>query len=103
LTAHFKKQYTVQIESELDTTGSGIYLDGDHVKLEAQETEGLIVRRIFKQWSGDISSSNNPFIFNISRDIEVTAVYEKDYMIFLGVLCFTIILVGIFFLRLIKQ
>jgi hypothetical protein len=71
--------------------------------LEAQKADGLIVRRVFKQWTGDISSTNNPFTFTIDQDIDVSTVYEKNYTIFLGLMGVIILAVGIFFLRMIKE
>lgn len=102
-TASWKKQHKVNIDSELPATGRGIYLDGDSVTLEAKKVEGLIVRRIFKQWTGDICSTNNPFTFKINRDMEIATVYEKNYTIFLGLMGVVIIAVGAFFLRMIRQ
>ena len=102
-TANWKEQFSVNIESGLPATGRGSYLDGDTVTLEAQKADGLIVRRMFKQWTGDISSTNNPFTFTIDQDIDVSTVYEKNYTIFLGLMGVVILAVGIFFLRMIKE
>ena len=102
-TAVWKKEFSVSIDSELPATGRGNYLDGDSVTISATKSDGLIIRKVFKQWTGDISSSNNPFTFNIGRDIHATAVYEKNYTIFLGILGMVIIIVGVFFFKVMRK
>jgi hypothetical protein len=102
-TAMWKKQHKVEIYSELPVDGSGIYLDGESVTLEAKKSDGLIVRTVFKKWSGDLDSINNPLSFNIHKDMYVSAHYEKNYTVFLGILLLVIGVVGIYFLRLLRS
>ncbi len=102
-TASWKKEYRVVVESELQATGSGTYLDGDIVTIEAQKAEGLIIRSVFKKWSGDIDSVNNPFNFTLHGDMEIDAVYEKNYNIFIGILIAIIGAVGVIFYRMYRE
>jgi hypothetical protein len=102
-TAKWRKQYRVEVDSVLSADGAGVYLDGDSVTLEAKKSDGLIVRTMFKKWSGDVDSTNNPFTFNIHRDMYVSAQYDKDYTLFLGIFVVVIGVVGVFFLRLLRS
>ena len=94
-TAHWKKIFRVAIESEFPVEGLGQYLDGESVELLATESEGLLIRKIFQKWSGDIDSTSNPFIFTITRDMEIAANYTVNYTYFVVVILVLLITIGI--------
>jgi hypothetical protein len=77
--ANWRRIFRVSIQSELTVDGSGEYLEGDSVTLEAVNSEGLLIRKMFEKWSGDIDSTSNPFTFTIGRDMEISAIYEMNY------------------------
>jgi hypothetical protein len=94
-TAQWKRIYRVTIESELPVEGRGEYMEGKPVTLKAVRSEGLLVRKMFQQWSGDIDSTNNPFTFTIGRDMKITAVYGRNYTYLLAIVLVLLILTGI--------
>lgn len=93
--ANWKKVYTISIESELPVEGAGNYLDGETATLRAKPSEGILVRNVFKEWSGAVSSMSNPLTITVTRDMEITAVYTKDYMFLLAVIIIIFVLVGV--------
>ncbi|MBD3207670.1 hypothetical protein GF319_15175 [Candidatus Bathyarchaeota archaeon] len=93
--ANWKRVYTVTVESELPVEGEGNYLDGETATLRAQPSKGLLVRTVFKEWSGGISSTSNPLTITVTRDMEITAEYTKDYMFLLAAIIVIFVLVGI--------
>jgi hypothetical protein len=93
--AVWKRVYTVSVESELPVEGAGNYLDGETATLRAKPSEGLLVRTVFKEWSGGISSTSNPLTITVTRDMEITAVYTKDYMFLLAVIIIIFVLIGV--------
>lgn len=92
ITALFvKKQYqlTINIEGEgvvseeiivQGNTSSANYNSGTTVRLTATSGEGWE----FKEWQGDISSSENPYDLNISSEINVTAIFVESQPVFDG-------------------
>jgi len=98
--AVWKKRVMVSIESELPVEGGGEYLEGDTVTIRAKPSEGMLVRKVFKEWSGSISSTSNPLNFTIRSDVEINAVYTKDYMILLVGFILIFILLGIVLFKL---
>jgi hypothetical protein len=93
--ADWRRIYTVTVESELAVQGEGNYLDGERATLTAEPSKGLLVRTVFKEWSGGISSTSNPLTFTVTEDKVITAVYTKDYMFLLGVIIAVFVLVGV--------
>jgi hypothetical protein len=94
-TAEWRKIYKVSVESELPVEGPGEYLDGELVTLSATGSEGLLIRKMFQKWSGDIDSTSNPFSFTINRDMEISAIYIVNYTYFLVLAIFSVIIIGI--------
>lgn len=82
VTATFKlKQYdlTINIEgygtvSEEIVTQSGLYNSGEIIRLTASAGEGWE----FKEWQGDINSTENPYEVNVSNDLVITAVFIES-------------------------
>ena len=101
-TAIWKKECTVVIDSILPTTGAGKYLEGDQVTLMAPRSEGLIVRQVFKKWSGGIDSNDPVFSFKISKDIHVIAEYEKNYTGFIALLVIALAIVALIAVKMLK-
>lgn len=101
--AKWRRQCQVKINSEFSTTGQGYYLEGEKVAITATKAKGLFVRKVFKEWTGDIYSDENPFNFTINKDMNITATYEKNYNVFIGALLGLLILVGAIFLRMLNQ
>lgn len=52
---------------------SGTYSSGKEIKVEAVSHDD---RYVFTGWSGDTTASDNPLVFNISRDMHLVAHYE---------------------------
>lgn len=52
---------------------SGTYDEGAEVRVEASASDGWQ----FREWTGDISSTDNPLTFTISSDTELTANFEE--------------------------
>jgi hypothetical protein len=102
-TAQWKKECTVLIMSALPTSGAGVYLEGDEVTLRAQTSEGLLIRRVFKKWSGGIDSTDPVFSFRITRDTSVMAEYEKNYTVFIMLVIVALMGVGVIAYRMLKS
>jgi len=88
--ADWRQMFYVYVNSSLPVEGEGQYLDGETVILRAKPNDGTLVRRVFKEWTGDLSSTINPIDFTIRKDMDITAVYSKDYLYLL------IAMVGLF-------
>ena len=52
----------------------GTFDSGEKINISANPVQGFY----FKNWSGDISGTNNPYSLTIKSDTKVIAVFEKD-------------------------
>ena len=71
---------TYQLNVTIDPINSGevtpkssVYEEGSSVNLLASPNEGYT----FSSWSGNISSEENPLLFQINSDINITAKFEE--------------------------
>jgi hypothetical protein len=94
-TAQWKRICRVSMESELPVEGTGEYLEGDVVTIEAVKSEGLLVRKIFHKWTGDIDTTNTSFTFTIDRDMKISATYDRNYTYLLVIMVVLLILIWI--------
>jgi len=77
--------YYVQIYSQYGKVyGAGWYLEGANVTIYVNSSKielGKGIRVVFKGWKGDISSNKLRVSFIILRDMNITAVWKKQYYI----------------------
>jgi len=76
-------EYTLGVESEYGfVSGSGTYVQGSTVTLDISPlrvNSGLFIRKQFKEWSGDIVSTENLVSVIMDRSKSVRAEWITDY------------------------
>lgn len=60
-------------EAGIITPADGEFDEGSLVELEAEPSEEYL----FTGWEGDVTGSENPYSFEINRDVSVTAMFER--------------------------
>ena len=80
-TADWKNQYYLTVEPGEGTvsSSSGWYDEGELVELNVESPQGLLVRRVFKGWSGDIQSESVKVSFVMDEPKTVAAEWGTDY------------------------
>ena len=79
LTANFgKPDFTLMTSVIPEGAGSVSPSSGEfpidtQLQVQATGTEGYV----FQEWTGDINSTDNPLVFNIESDTEITAVFQE--------------------------
>ncbi|MEM7330566.1 MAG: hypothetical protein AAF490_00650 [Chloroflexota bacterium] len=58
----------------------GYYIYGDQITLTAVETDPDFK---FRKWSGDVNSFDNPYTFTVTGELNVTATFTDEILIFL--------------------
>lgn len=79
-TATYKKQYKVNLASSYGSpSGDGWYDEGSTATLAAAPTNGLLVRRNFNGWSGDITENNSITVISVDSVKNIEARWLTDY------------------------
>jgi hypothetical protein len=85
LTAIYKKQYLLTIESEFGRVeGAGWYDEGSKatISLSTPEIEvGPGVRMFFERWTGDVSSSDKVTSIIMNSPKKITATWKRQYLL----------------------
>lgn len=77
--AVWKTQYYVSIDSEMTVDGEGWYDEGQQITLRAEGSSGLLVRKIFDKWEGDVESDKISLALLVDEPKSLTAVYTLGY------------------------
>lgn len=79
-TANYMKMYYLGIESEYGSpNGDGWYYVGTNASISVPASDGVIVRKVFTGWSGDINSSSPEISVYMDGPITAIAGWRNDY------------------------
>jgi hypothetical protein len=85
LTAIYRKQYLLTIESEFGRVeGAGWYDEGSKATISLSTTEievGPGVRMVFERWTGDVSSSDKVTSIIMNSPQKITATWKRQYLL----------------------
>jgi hypothetical protein len=83
ITALYKLQYYVKINSHVPVIGGGWYNNGTIAEISANETVPIDTRSRYKfqGWTGDINNSNTTAHVKVDNPLNITAQYIKQYKV----------------------
>jgi hypothetical protein len=85
LTAIYRKQYMLTIESEFGRVeGAGWYDEGTKATISLSTTEIEVrpgVRMVFERWTGDVSSSDKVTSIIMNSPKKITATWKRQYLL----------------------
>ena len=82
VTALFRKQYLLTVESEYEVIGGGWYFEGESAELKAPSRDAEIpgVRIVLDKWEGPVSNPSSPETSVVmSKPATVKALWRTDY------------------------
>ena len=77
--AVWESECYLHVYSEIEVEGEGWYAKGSNVELNADSPRGFLVRKVFKKWSGDVSSSSLSVSLVMNETLSVSAEWTTDY------------------------
>jgi len=77
--AEWDTEYYLRVFSEVDVEGEGWYAEDSTVELDADSPRGLLVRRVFEKWTGDIWSEDPAVSLVMNGATSVVAEWRTDY------------------------
>jgi len=102
ITADYKTQHRLALKSERgNPTGEGWYNEGSTVTISVDPSEGILIRKVFAGWSGDLAGGNPKENIVMSKPKTITANWRDDYIQLYALIAVILLSVGgiIFILR----
>jgi hypothetical protein len=97
VTADRRNEYLLTIESAHgQPEGAGWYDEGSTATISVSERQGIIIRKIFTGWSGNLNRTTATASFTVNSPMVVTANWRTDYLQLYPVIIGIAVILGAF-------